>query len=148
MSRIRPRAFASMMALMLIFLLGGLIATATLMQRPAVQSVNLHSAFDRAQCAADAAIQQALANLDRGLDPRCTVNISNDCRGTAEVHERTPARESVILSVRGRAPAPHLDAQTAATCACVELNVAAVRPASGAWQIRSYVVVCSRFEPE
>jgi hypothetical protein len=88
----RPRGFAIIFALLLSAVLAMLIVAATVLLRPAVQTLDQHHEFAQAQLLADGALEEALAELQRG--------------GSLKSGTRTvPGGEVVLEAVEAKGPA-------------------------------------------
>jgi hypothetical protein len=130
------------LVLVLILLLSSFVLSATLLQRPAGQALDVQLAFDQAQGAADGALQQALANLDAGKPADAEVSTGPNVVGRAG---GKPAGDVTEVVATGRAPAPRVDAGPAPV-ALVQVRATAARMKSGVWRIKSYVLVQSRLQ--
>jgi len=130
------------MVLALLTLVSSFVLCATMLLRPAGQTLDLQMAFDQAQCSADGALEQALANLEAGKPIAVEIGDGANSLGRADGKRLDDQAE---ITATGRAPAPQPDSGKAA-CAIAQVRVTAAKGKSGKWRVKEYVVAPSRLE--
>ena len=136
------RGQASLLVLVLIGLLGTFVAGATMLQRPAGQTLDLQMAFDNAQFAADSSIQQSLANLEIER----TADVSLEHEGTSGRSTLSAEGDQFVITASGSAPAPKVDSSGTERVAWVSIRVMAAKGDTGKWRIGRYEILDSRLE--
>jgi Tfp pilus assembly protein PilX len=138
----RRRGYAIIMVMFLLAVLSSFVVCATMLLRPAGQLLDMQLAFDQAQCAADGALEQALANLEAGK-PLAVENLG-DSKGQGRAEGKLQDGRAEITAT-GRAPALAFESGKA-SWAVVQLRVTAAKGKSGMWQVKGYVARQERAE--
>jgi hypothetical protein len=136
------RGQALLMVLALLALLGSFVLCATIVLRPAGQTLDLQMALDQAQCSADVALEQALANLEAGKPIAVEIIDGANSLGRADGKRLDDQAE---ITATGRAAAPQPDYGKAA-CAMAQVRITVAKGKSGRWRVKEYVVAPSRLE--
>ena len=143
-SRCKPRGMVLVLALLLSALVVVMATSAFMLLRPAAQRLDQRAAFDRAQAAADGALDEALARLDAGA--RATFE-RKDSSAALRVEASAEDTGEQIILVTAHARAEAWQAQDPARAwAAVRVQAWAARGPGGRWNVRRYVVLGRLFE--
>ncbi|HYG77487.1 MAG TPA: hypothetical protein VEK08_20940 [Planctomycetota bacterium] len=132
----RPRGHI-LIALMLVCMLISFAAGALILQKPAGQAADIHSALQQAQLAAEGALQMSLANLDAGKPPAASISLGAGISAEAGTENAGSVRQIRILST-GRAPAAAADIQNSQATA--QITALAEKTPDGKWRVKTYRV--------
>jgi hypothetical protein len=150
-SQFVARGNALLIVLWLIGLLFVFVLAATLLMRPAGAALDLHHDFARAHCAADSALQKALANLNAGrLEGQAGFADGNgELRESAVV--RPPAGPDtkaleVTATGKARSRTPLESALPGQAWANVCLRAVVKQDGAGVWRVAAYKVAESSRE--